>query len=70
MELNHQVGTVDWEPNFPVHTAWDLGMRDQTVIIMFQVIGNAVHIIDMYYKSEVGLEHYINVIQSKALHLG
>jgi len=65
MELNHQIGTVDWEPNFPVHTAWDLGMRDSTVILMFQVIGSSVHIIDMYKKNSIGLEHYINVLQAK-----
>jgi len=65
MELNHQIGTVDWEPDFPVHSAWDLGMRDSTVILMFQQIGNSIHIIDMYENSGVGLEHYINVLQAK-----
>lgn len=65
MENNHQVGQVDWEPNYTVHTAWDLGMSDQTCILMFQVVGRAVHIIDMYMNSDVGLEHYINVLQAK-----
>lgn len=65
MELNHQIGVVDWEPNFPVHSAWDLGVRDSTVILMFQIIGSAIHVIDMYEKSDVGLEHYVNVIQAK-----
>ena len=65
MELNNQVGVVDWEPNFPVHSSWDLGMRDATSILMFQVIGRSVNIIDMYQNSDVGLEHYINVLQAK-----
>lgn len=62
---NSQIGTFDWQPNFKVHSAWDLGMRDNTVILMFQTIGNSVHIIDMYTNSDVGLEHYINVLQAK-----
>lgn len=65
MELNNQIGHVDWEPSFPVHTAWDIGMRDSTSILMFQVIGRQVNIIDMYQNSDVGLEHYINVLQAK-----
>lgn len=65
MENNHQITAVDWQPNFPVHSAWDLGVRDDTCILFFQVIANQVNIIDMYQKSDVGLEHYINVLQSK-----
>lgn len=64
MELNNQIGPVDWEPNYPVHTAWDLGVRDSTCIIFFQVIGRRVQIIDLYQKSDVGLEHYIHYLQS------
>ena len=65
MENNNQVGQIDWEPNYPVHSSWDLGMSDQTCILNFQVIGRSVHIIDMYINSDVGLEHYINVLQAK-----
>jgi len=65
MELNNQIGIVDWEPNYPVFSAWDIGMRDQTAILMFQVIGRQVNIIDMYQNSNVGLEHYINILQAK-----
>jgi len=65
MELNNQIGFVDWEPNYPVHSAWDLGMSDMTSILLFQVIGRQVNIIDMYQNSDVGLEHYINVLQAR-----
>lgn len=64
METNNQVGPVDWEPNYPVHTAWDLGVRDSTCILFFQVINRRIQIIDMYQKSDVGLEHYIHYLQS------
>jgi phage terminase large subunit len=74
MELNDQIGHVDWEPNYPVSTAWDIGVNDQTVILFLQQIGRQINIIDMYINSDVGMEHYINVVQSKdyvyAKHIG
>ena len=74
MENEHRVGDIEWEPNFPVHSAWDIGMEDYTSILFFQVIGNSVRIIDMYQNKDVGLEHYINVLQAKdytwGIHLG
>ena len=60
-----QIGDVPWEPAFNVHTAWDLGMRDSTTIIFFQTIGQTVRIIDCYENSKEGLEHYVQVLQSK-----
>lgn len=65
LELEGHVGDIAWESGFKVHTAWDLGISDETVIIFFQIIGQSIHIIDLYRNTDVGLEHYINVIQSK-----
>lgn len=65
MELNNQITDVVWEPSFPVYTAWDLGLRDQCVIIFFQVIGTSVHIIDLYSNNTMGMEHYVGVVLNK-----
>ena len=65
MRVEGRVTDVPWEAGFPVHTAWDLGVRDSTVIIFFQAIGTSVRIIDVYENSKVGLEHYSKVLQSK-----
>ena len=65
LKLREQIGKVTWEPGKKVHTAWDLGVRDSTVIIFLQLIGNAIHIIDYYEKNKEGLEHYIKVLNSK-----
>ena len=61
----NRVGAVPWENGFKVHTAWDIGVRDSTSIIFFQVIGQTVRIIDTYENCKEGLEHYANVIQNK-----
>ena len=65
MKLNGQIADVPYEVGFPVHTAWDLGMSDSTVIIFFQVIGQTVRVIDYYENSSRGLEHYISLLRSK-----
>jgi len=65
MKVNQQIGVVPWEPGFKVNTAWDLGIRDSTCIIWFQIIGAQVRLIDCYEKNKEGLEHYVNIINNK-----
>lgn len=65
IRLKGQIGIVPWETAFKVHTAWDLGMRDSTTVIFFQVVGQTVRIIDCYEKSKEGLEHYVKVLNNK-----
>lgn len=70
LRLNGQIGRVQWEPSFPVHTAFDIGVTDSTCIIFFQLIGRSIHIIDSYSKNKEGLEHYVNLINSKPYSYG
>ena len=65
MKLRGQISQVPWENGFKVHTAWDLGVRDSTTIIFFQVIGQTVRIIDCYENNKEGLEHYVKLLESK-----
>lgn len=70
MELNEQITTVTYDRRHPVHTAWDIGMNDMTVIIFFQYIQSNVKIIDLYYNKDVGLDHYISYVKSKNYNYG
>lgn len=65
MRIAGQIGMVPWEPSFKVHTAWDLGVRDSTCVIFYQVIGKTIRIIDSYEKNKEGFEHYAQMIHSK-----
>lgn len=65
-----RIGVIPWEEHFPVSTFWDIGMKDSTVIIFLQVIGQVVRIIDCYANSTKGLEHYIDIINSKPYRYG
>ncbi len=65
LNLKSQIGYVPWEPAHPVYVALDIGVRDSTSIIWFQVIGQTCRIIDCYEKNKEGLEHYVNIILNK-----
>lgn len=49
----------------PVHTAWDLGVRDDTSIWFFQVVAGQLFILDCYSQSGAGVDHYAEVIATK-----
>lgn len=70
MRVKGQIGDVPWESSFKVHTCWDLGVRDSTTIIFFQVIGQTVRIIDCYENSKVGLDHYSKILTQKPYQYG
>jgi len=46
-------------------TFWDIGVSDLTVILFMQEVGNTLRLIDWYAGSDIGLDHYAEVIQSK-----
>lgn len=64
-EDEQRVTMVPWTPNYPVTTAWDLGIGDSTAIWFAQQIGQAVNVIDYYEASGVGLEHYANALRER-----
>ena len=70
MRRDQRISVVPWESAFPVHTAWDIGVRDSTSIIFFQTIGQTLRIIDEYQNSKVGLEHYTDILSTKPYQYG
>lgn len=49
----------------PVHRAWDIGVRDDTSIWWFQVVGGQVFILDCYTANGVGVDHYAEIIDQR-----
>lgn len=60
-----RVAEIEPLPDRPVHTAWDLGVRDSTAIWWYQVVGGQIFILDFYMAHGVGVEHYAEVCHSK-----
>ena len=65
MILDGRITDVPWEPSFKVHSSWDLGVHDKTCIIMYQVVGNVVRLVDYYENCDKGLDHYVKILQEK-----
>ncbi len=61
----NRITTVPYDPAVPVTTAWDLGVGDSTAIWFAQFVGAEVRLIDYYECSGVGLDHYVQVLNSK-----
>lgn len=58
---------VAHDPSLEVHTAWDLGMNDSTSIWFFQTPRSGqVRLFDYYEASGEGLNHYANILDTKA----
>jgi hypothetical protein len=61
-----RITRVPYDPAYPVHTAWDLGVNDSTAIWFAQVFrGGAINIIDYYENGGVGLDHYADILRQK-----
>ena len=58
------------DKRYPVHTFWDLGVRDNTVIIFAQFISNAIFILDYHTDTNIGLNAYAKVLHHKQEQFG
>jgi len=65
LEKEKRIGRVPWDPALSVHTAWDLGIGDATVIWFAQFAMNEVRLIDYIQNDGVGLAWYANELRSR-----
>jgi hypothetical protein len=65
MEKTKQVGLHPYNPDYPVYTAWDLGMADSTALWFFQYYNKSLHLIDAYETHDVNDEAVIKFVLGK-----
>jgi len=65
-DLDGRLTNVPFEPHTSVDTYWDLGVSDETVILLAQNVGQQIHIINMYRNQGEGLNHYAKWLQDEA----
>lgn len=64
-------GTLEAIPGKPVHRAWDIGVRDDTSIWWFQVVGTQIYILDCYSKpGESDIEVFAEMVHAKNAEMG
>lgn len=59
-----------YDPELPVHTAWDLGLSDSTSIWFWQVVGEELRLIDCYENNGQNIEHYCEVLKKRGYRYG
>lgn len=65
LEAEDCIGSVMYDPRYPVITGWDLGVGDSTAIWFAQQTRTSLNIIDYYEASGVGADHYAKLIREK-----
>ena len=60
-----RITKVDYDPLFPVHTAWDLGYSDDTAIWWYQVVHGEIRILEYHSSNGQPVAYYTGLIQSK-----
>lgn len=64
-EADGRFSQVLYDPRLPVHTAWDLGVADSTVIWFVQAHGRETRVIDVLKGEGVGLDWYVKKLQER-----
>jgi len=63
-------GNYPWNPAKPVHTFWDIGLKDATSITFGQENGGAIDIIDYEEQNNVSFDTWIGIIRDKPYNYG
>ena len=69
-EEQGRITNIVVDPVVPVHTAWDLGYRDDTAIWWYQVVRGEIHVIDFYSVSGANIEELAQVITDRGYRYG
>lgn len=60
-----RIREVEYDPMFPVHTAWDLGYSDDTAIWFFQVVHGEIRCLDYHSSNGQPVAFYAGIIQAR-----
>jgi len=65
-----RITEVDYDHDYPVFTAWDLGYDDDTAIWFYQVIAGEIRIIDYYANNFKDVPFYAQILRDKGYEYG
>ena len=60
-----RITEIEYEPLFPVHTAWDLGYSDDTAIWWFQVVHGEIRCLDYHSSNGQPVAFYAGIIEAR-----
>jgi phage terminase large subunit len=65
VQADGRIRSIPYDDAVPVHTAWDIGRSDATVIWYYQVVGPEIHLIDYYAANGAEVDEVIHELGSK-----
>lgn len=57
-------------PNIQVHVSWDLGLNDTQVAWFYQVYGEELRLVDLFFESNKGFDYYVQMLREKGYYYG
>lgn len=69
-EEQGRITDVEYDKAVPVHTAWDLGYKDDTAIWWYQVVRNEIHVIDFFSASGASIEDLAQIVLGRPYRYG
>jgi len=60
-----RITSIDYDPMFECHTAWDLGYNDSTAIIWYQVVYGEIRVLDHHSSNGQAIPFYTMLMQQK-----
>ena len=60
-----RITDIEYDPLFPVHTAWDLGYSDDTAIWWYQVVHGEIRLLDYHSSNGQPVAFYAGIIQAR-----
>lgn len=69
-ETGRIVKNLPYDPRFPVHTFWDIGVRDYMVVWFAQFIDGGIHLIDYLECADKGVADVIDMLREKKYRYG
>lgn len=70
LQATGRISEVPHEQWAPVHTGWDLGYDDDTVIWWFQVYAGEIRVLDYYSNNLKDIDHYAQILEDKRVERG
>ena len=65
-----RVCRILYDPDRPVHTAWDIGRHDSNAILFFQIFGKEIRFIDYDERSGESVKFYVKLLKDKGYNYG
>jgi hypothetical protein len=59
-----RITKVEYDPDLPVSSAWDLGIGDSLAIVLWQQVGNEIRVINHYENHSLPLPHYVEWLKA------